>query len=80
MFGDKLVLGDGVYTTTPTEPGQEPAEEVNVRRDPDGCRHAVIVRRKGRGPAQVATKSYRDNWQRIFGATDPYDGGEPTVH
>ena len=22
----------------------------------------------GRGPAQVATESYRDNWERIFGA------------
>jgi hypothetical protein len=29
------------------------------------------------GSAQVATRSYRDNWDRIFGAPPPREPGAP---
>ncbi len=34
----------------------------------DGCRDARETLAAGKGPAQVATDTYRRNWEGIFGA------------
>ncbi len=53
--GETVRLGEVAATVVPTEDGQFEIETMDGSPFPTS------------GPAQVATKSYRDGWDRVFG-------------
>jgi hypothetical protein len=62
-----LEVGRPARDGQPLQPGEE---YVSTKRRDDGS--FEVVESFTRGPAQVATKSYRDGWERTFTAR----GGE----
>ena len=58
-------MGDGIAKE---HKGHECSVEEVGQTIRDGCRAAYEVLAAGNGPAQVATDTYRRNWDGIFGA------------
>lgn len=67
---DDQIVGAG--TLRPVKEGQPlPPDSVFVTTDKGVVKSAVRIKAAGSGPAQVASPTYRNNFDRIFGAKKP---------
>jgi hypothetical protein len=69
-------LGSGEVVTLAPREGMPRVCDVSVLRESQ----AAPTDARGAGPAQVATRAYRDSWERIFGGDGEGDGSDAALN